>query len=105
MSKLRKHLVQELEKIPGVTEKIWPDRSDGFSSLHYKEKDFAHFHNDNELDIRLTNKIISQQKLSRPTNSKKHPKRSKTSPWIEMRFFEDNDVENIVRLVKLLLVK
>lgn len=78
---------------------------DGFSSLHYKGKDFAHFHGNNELDIRLTNKIISEQKLSRPTNSEKHPKRSITSPWIELRFFEGNDIENIVRLVKLLLVK
>jgi hypothetical protein len=102
MSKLRKRLVQELEKIPGVTEEIWPDRKDGFSTLHYNQKEFAHFHNDNELDIRLSKKIISEQKLSRLTNSAKHPKRSGNSPWIEFRFIEGNDTENILRLVKLL---
>ena len=60
MSKLRKRLVKKLEKIPGATEKLWPDRKDGFSTLHYNEKEFAHFHNDNESDIRLTKKKISE---------------------------------------------
>ena len=105
MSKLRKSFVQELEKIPDVTEEISPDRKDGFSTLHYNQKEFAHFHNDNELDIRLSKKIISEQKLSHPPNSAKHPKRSGNSPWMEFKFIEDNDIENILRLVKLLLAK
>jgi len=105
MSKLREHLVRELLTIPGITEEIWAERDDGFSILKTEGKDFAHFHNDNELDIRLTKRIISEQILSHPKNSRNHPNRSINSPWIELRFFEETDVEEIVRLVNHLLVK
>ena len=86
MSNIRTQLVQELLKIEGVTEKAWPDRSDGFSSLQFGGTEFAHFHSDNELDIRLTKRIISSEMLVHPSTSKNHPNRSKISPWIEMRF-------------------
>lgn len=105
MSKLRKQLVQELLKIPGVTERLWPERKDGFTSLRINEKEFAHFHNDNELDVKLTKTIISKQHLLHPTDSKNHPTRSKNSAWIELRFFEKKDIDKIVRLVNHLLVK
>jgi hypothetical protein len=105
MSNSRKQLVQELLKIEGVAEKVWPDRSDGFSSLHVGGKEFAHFHNDNELDIRLTKGIISSEMLVHPSTSKNHPNRSQNSPWIEMRFFDNNDIEKIVMLIKQSLKK
>jgi len=105
MPNLRKHLVRELLKIPGVIEETWAERDDGFSSLKTEGKEFAHFHNDNELDIRLTKRIISEHNLSHPRNSKNHPNRSRNSPWIELRFFEEIDIEEIVRLVNQLLVK
>lgn len=103
MSKLRKQLVRELLRIPGVTEKKWPARNDGFTSLQINGKEFAHFHHDNEIDIRLTKAIISEHSLSHPVDSKNHPKRSMNSPWIEMRFFDQDDVNVITRLVSRLL--
>ena len=69
MSELRKQLVRELSKIPSVVEKKWPGRDDGFTTLHINGKEFAHFHCDNEIDIRLTKSIISEHSFSHPTDS------------------------------------
>ena len=101
MAELKQLLLKELLTISGITEKIWPDRNDGFSSLIYKDKDFAHFHNHNELDLRLTAKIIKAESVLRPDNSDYHPDRSHNSPWIELRFTKPTDIPEIVRLVKL----
>jgi len=105
MSELKKLLLTELLAIPDVSEKLWPDRNDGFSSLMYKNKDFAHFHNNNELDLRLTAKIIKTENVSRSTNSAYHPERSKNSPWIELQFTQPADIPEIVRLVKLAIAQ
>ncbi len=100
MSSLRIKLVQRLEKL-GVEDRPWPGRDDGFSSLLYDGKEFAHFHNDNELDIRLTKGVIKRECLAHPGDSQVHPNRSKNSQWIEIRFTRAHHVEEVVRLVKL----
>lgn len=99
MSKLRKKLVQELLNKPGVIEVKFPERDDGFTAIQVYGKDFAHFHHDNEIDIRLTKAFIAEQSLIHPAGSVVHPKRSENSPWIEMRFSNEEDVMEIVRLV------
>ena len=100
MAHLRSQLVQRLKKL-GVEDRAWPGRDDGFSSLFYGDKAFAHFHDDNELDIRLTKSIIRREGVVHPTASKVHPKRSKNSQWIEVRFAKAADLERVVHLVKL----
>jgi hypothetical protein len=105
MSGLKQLLLKELLAIPGITEKIWPDRNDSFSSLIYKNKDFAHFHNETELDLRLTAKIIKAEGLLRAGSSTYHPDRSSNSPWIELRFTKSTDIPEIVRLIKLAIVQ
>ena len=79
MSAYREQLARESHNIPGVTE----------------GKEFAHFHNDNEIDIRLIKNIISEQNLSHPVNSKNHPNRSKNWPWIELRCLVEANIEDI----------
>lgn len=105
MNALRRKLTQDLLKIPGVAEIVPPGRNDGFSSFSYKDKDFAHFHsnNDNEIDVRLGKQIIKSQQVSRPADSEVHPDRSTGSPWIELRFHNQKDVSEVVRLIKLAL--
>src|SRR5690349_19816286 len=105
MDPLRHKLTQALLKIPGVTEKPWPDRDDGFSSFIYKNKDFAHFHsnNDNEIDVRLGKQLIKSQKVPRPVDSKVHPDRAPGSSWIELRYKDSKEVNEVVRLIKLAL--
>ena len=103
MSRLRKQLVQQLTRLPGVSEKTWPQRDDGFSSLQFNGKEFGHFHHDNEIDIRLTRALIAEHSLEHPSDSKVHAKRSKNSPWIEMRFFDEADINRIIKMaIKLL---
>ena len=104
MAHLRKQLVQRLEEL-GVQERILPGRDDGFSSLLYNGKEFAHFHDDNELDIRLTRAVIRRVGLVHPANSRVHPNRSKNSQWIEVRFEKTADLEGLVQLAKLAIAQ
>ena len=100
MARLRGQLVRQLKKL-GVEDRPLPGRDDGFSSLLYDGKEFAHFHDDNELDIRLTRNVINREGLAHPTNSRVHPNRSKNSQWIEVRFSTPADIKRLVNLVKL----
>jgi hypothetical protein len=100
MTDLRAELIRRLEKLD-VEVRPWPGRTDGFASLHYRGKDFAHFHADHELDLRLTKAVIAREGLVHPPNSRVHPNRSKSSPWIEVRFTTRAQVERAVELVRL----
>lgn len=100
MPHLRSQLVRRLKKL-GVEDRALPGRDDGFSCLLFGGKEFAHFHDDNELDIRLTKAVISREGLVHPIGSRVHPNRSKNSQWIEVRFSNAADLERLVHLVKL----
>jgi len=99
MNVLRRNLNQKLRDL-GVEERPWPGR-DGFSSLFYRGKEFAHFHADLELDIRLGKAVIRRERLIPLSDSTVHPDRAKGSAWYEMRISTTADVEKSVRLVRL----
>lgn len=101
MSTLKESLKEMILTIPGVTEKFWPTDNGGFASFIFKGKDFAHFHAGNELDLRLTKKMIASEKLVHPKDSVDHPNRAKGSSWIELRFSSERDVLDVYRLVLL----
>ena len=103
MSDLKTTLVRELERIPGVTHQPWPDRDDGFSTVHFNDREIAHFHNFNEIDLRLGRRLIKQENLKHPVDSTKHPKRTANSQFIEIRFTNNQDVHKVIRLVKLVI--
>jgi hypothetical protein len=63
--RLRDQLVGRLAKL-GVEHQPLPGRDDGFASLRYAGKAFAHFHNDNEIDIELTRAVIEREGLVHP---------------------------------------
>lgn len=98
--KLKAQLVEQLEKIPGLEDR--PSKVAGGSALFYKNKEIAHFHHDNEVDVRLTKKIIKAEGLSHPEDSKFH-QRTPSSEWIELRFTRKEHLEEVVRLFKLAL--
>jgi len=102
MSGLRKRLIARIAKL-GVEERSLPGRDDGFAALFYRGKPFAHFHNDEELDLHLTRPIIAREGLVHPPNSVVHPKRSKNSHWIELRLKTIADLDQVTRLVKVAL--
>ena len=104
MATLRDKLIVRLEKL-GVEHRPLPGREDGFAALCYAGKPFAHFHNDNELDIRLTKAIIKREGLQHPPGSISHPNRSRTSHWIEVRLTKPADLDRLTDLVKLAIAQ
>jgi hypothetical protein len=100
MADLRSALIDRFQKM-GVEHRPLAGRDDGFASLCYGGKAFAHFHNDNELDIRLTRAVIDREGLIHPTDSTVHPNRTPKSHWIEVRFTSPAHLQRVIRLVKL----
>ena len=101
MAKLRNQLVAKLKQIPGLEDR--PSKVAGGSAIFYRDKEIAHFHNDNEIDVRLTSKVIRQEKLKHPVDSDFHQRRAPSSQWLEIRFHSSKDVDEAVRLFKLAL--
>ena len=99
MPSLKESLIKEVEKISGVENK--PSPVAGGSALHFKGKEFAHFHNDNELDLKLTKELILQEGVNHPEDSKVHPDRSAASQWIELPYESVSELREVARLVKL----
>jgi hypothetical protein len=95
---LKAALLRELSRIEGL--EALPSPVAGGTMLAYRGKEFAHFHHDHELDLRLTKRVIQSLGLSHPPNSLQHPKRSTSSPWIEIRFSNSSDIDEVVKLVK-----
>ena len=67
----------------------------------YPGKEFARFHHDNELDLRLTKTVIQTEGLTHASGFNDHPTRSLSSPWIEVRFTTPEDIAHVATLVKL----
>jgi len=98
MNALRKTLSQRLREL-AVEERFWPGRDDGFAALIFNGKEFAHFHDWCEIDIRLGKDVIQRERLVHPASSTVHPGRAKGSPWYEMRIQNAADVDEALRLV------
>ena len=105
MSNLRRELEQKILALPSVTINTYQGKNGEFSSFVYKEKEFAHFHNDNELDLRLTKRVIASEGVVHPSDSINHPKRSKASPWIELRYNNKKELAKVFGYVKLAIAQ
>jgi len=69
----------------------------------YNGKEFAHFHNNNLLDLRLDRSLIKENNLVHPNIG--HVNRAKSSHWFEYVFRTKKDVEKIVQLFKTAIIK
>lgn len=105
MNPFKAQLLEAIEKLPGIEVVVWRERSDGFTTLNYRGKEIAHFHHDNELDLALGKELIKQQGLNHPQDSIKHPKRSASSAYIELRYNSSRQVDEVVRLLKLAITQ
>ena len=101
MANWKEKLTSELRKIEGVEDR--PSPMAGGTALFFRGKEFAHFHTDTELDLRLTKQRIRELGLTHPTDSFQHPRRSASSHWIELRFESAREVAQVKRLVELLV--
>ena len=99
MNKLKTQILNELRNIEGFEDRLSPVA--GGIALFYRGREFAHFHNDNELDLRLTKSVIAAEGLTHPSGSIHHPTRPLSSPWIEVRFNSSNDIAQVTKLLKL----
>lgn len=99
----RQQLIALLEGIAGFEAR--PSPVAGGIALFFHGKEFAHFHDDQELDLRLTRRTIEAQGLRHPPHSRVHPTRSATSPWIELRLTSEDEVRQVAALVRLAMVQ
>lgn len=95
---LRQAMVAELAGIEGFEARASPVA--GGMAFFFRGREFAHFHHDTELDLRLTRPLIRRLGLAHPVDSVQHPTRSPSSPWIELRFATRAEMLRVVDLVK-----
>ena len=105
MTNLKHELEKKILELPDVTIKTYQGKNSEFSSFVYKDKEFAHFHNENELDLRLTKRVIADEGVSHPDDSEHHPKRSKASPWVELRYKNKKELTRVFGYVKLAIAQ
>ena len=99
MAALRKKLIEKLEEIPGVEVRLWkPDYH--LMVVNFKTKEVAHFHGNNEIDIRLSTEFIKTEGLKHAENRIGHPDRKAGSRWLIARFTRETHLPGIERLVK-----
>lgn len=103
MSSLKHQLLSCLASIEGF--EAQPSKVAGGTALFFRGKEFAHFHDDHEIDLRLTRKLIKSLGLSHPERSQRHPTRAPSSQWIEVRFRTPAEVQRVAELVKLAMAQ
>jgi hypothetical protein len=98
MPSLKQQLLAALADIDGFSAQ--PSKVAGGTALFYRGKEFAHFHHDHEIDLRLTRPLIRALGLTHPGGSVQHPTRAASSPWIELRFTTEDEVRRVAALVR-----
>lgn len=100
MAKLRKMLINELEKIPGIDVHLWTPERD-FMVIDFKGKEVAHFHGNNELDVRLSPEVVKREGLTHASNRVGHPNRKNGGTWLIVRFTRESHLAEMLRLVEI----
>ena len=100
MAELRKKLIKKLENISGINVHLWKPDSD-FMVIDYKGKVVAHFHGNNEIDIRLSKEVVKRDGLTHAPNHVGHPNRKNGGTWLIARFTRESHLAEMVRLVKM----
>ncbi len=100
---LKPRLEVRLRKLPDVTVSLWKDTD--LMCVFYRGKEIAHFHDHQEIDIRMSQPFIKQEALSPLADSAYHPGRSKKSRWMQIRFTTEQDTERILNLIRRLIAE
>jgi len=100
MAELRKKLIKRLEGLPGIEVRRWKPDSD-FTVIDYKGKEVAHFHGNNELDIRLSKETVKQEGLTNAPNRIGHLNRKSGGRWLIARFTRESRLAEMERLIKI----
>ncbi|MFK7893328.1 MAG: luciferase family protein [Granulosicoccus sp.] len=100
MAELRRKLIRELEKNPDIDVHLWKPDSD-LTVIDYKGKEIAHFHGNNELDIRLSREIVKRDGLTHDTKRVGHLNRKNGGRWLIVCFTRSGHLPEMMRLLKL----
>ena len=98
MNTLQSELIKKLENLPHKKVALW--KNTNLLCVFHKDKEIAHFQNENEIDIRLTSALIKQKGLKPPANTTSHLSRSKNSRWIVLSIANKDDIKKIIRLIQ-----
>ena len=97
MSDLRRTLENALRQLPDVTVDLWHDSH--LMCVFYRGKEIAHFHDHEEIDIRMSRPFIKKEGLIPLEDSPYHPKRSRQSRWLQIRFQTEEECGNLLQLM------
>lgn len=100
MAELRKQLIERLEMLEGINVRLWQPDSD-FMVIEYEGKEVAHFHGNNELDIRLSKAVVKRDGLTHAPDHIGHPNRKNGGAWLMARFTHESHLDEMIRLVKM----
>lgn len=100
MAELRKKLIKKLEILEGINVRLWKPDSE-LMVIEYKGKEVAHFHGNNELDIRLSKEVVKRDGLTQAPNHVGHPNRKNGGRWLMARFTRESHLAEMMRLVKM----
>lgn len=96
MNTARLQLETSLKTLADVTIDTYRDTD--LVCVYYKGRKIAHFHDAQEIDVRVPRKFARAHGLGEPLTSARHPNRSKNSIWRIFRFFNEDEVAQLVAL-------
>ncbi len=67
--------------------------------IDYKGKEIAHFHGNNEIDIRLSPEFVKKEGLVQAPNRIGHLNRKNGGTWLVCRFTRESHLAEVKRLV------
>ena len=102
MSVYRDKFEEKLQALDDVEVRAWKESSE-LICVFYRGKEFAHFQDNEIIDVRLSTKFIRQERISPLEDSPYHQNRSKKSRWVQFRFTAEQDTLDLVALIKRLL--
>lgn len=92
-------LIARFEQIADITVDYYKDTT--LLCIFYQGKEIAHFHGQNEIDIRLTASIIRLEGIQPPEKIASHLNRPAQSRWIIQALNDEQTVESITQLIQL----
>ena len=91
----------ELQALPEVKVGLWKDSE--LMCVFYRGKELAHFHDHEEIDVRLSQAFIKKESLTPLGDSKYHTDRAKKSRWMQCRFQTQTEAEALLALIRRLI--
>ncbi len=94
---VREELDRRLSEIPGVVRR--PSRWGHASAVHVGDREIAHFHGDQRLDVRLTKERIREYRSENAFDERVSTGGS-SADWVTVRVLEARDIPLALQLIQ-----